>query len=732
MERLKKVFKLLCCVFITLFIFGFGGEKVLADSIIPKLPDGTVQEQSWFYKEYSDGYKNSLIKKDQNGNYIFCLDSNLQLSREEMNSVDSFEEGKYQEGYEEAILRIVANAYRLGLGNGDEIHSIVIDEKAYTISEKDLYGVTQTAVWAAAHRENAEGGYTSEYRSWIAEKGYEAIFKELNSVYSNDINFKEVEAASNDDTYFYSPKYVLDQEGVPKDVQARLRAPSISTSDEVMVKINDGEWKVFDSAHTLGDGDDYVVHDGDKFMFRAPKPSSGSKTFKFSVSTGFFYTGSESRLSLYSSASEKEQNIALVDPRKYDDNALGSFSYEVPTETTKKTIKIKKLLEKKNATDADEYVSGAFLRLYVPSESSDNSEEVVIDEFYSSSSTPIKSVSVDAGRRYCVKEVSAPKGYLLSEELACVNVTESSTDDELELVLTNKKLKVKFKKVDANGDPISGVKIKIVNYVEKEVAKNTNDAYICAITDNQGYLTIPCTEGGIISKYYAGNGEFYYEETAENMYYIQEEFKDGYYVKSFDPNDTTQDFWLSDKLFFAEYSASNYLSLVGELGTENVPTINIINDRYLKISKVDTGTGKEIPGARMSLYDASVIDTALSESELFVKVDEWTSTGETHIFSGIVPEHEYILSEEVAPDSYVKLKTDIRFVMHSDGSVEVLTKDQDLVKPKDDARNWLIVGNDAIVDAPNTGISLINTIAIGGLMVFVGYEAIKVYRRRTA
>ena len=35
-----------------------------------------------------------------------------------------------------------------------------------------------------------------------------------------------------------------------------------------------------------------------------------------------------------------------------------------------------------------------------------------------------------------------------------------------------------------------------------------------------------------------------------------------------------------------------------------------------------------------------------------------------------------------------------------------------------------------VLNAPNTGISTLNLFAIGGLMVFAGYETIKIYRRK--
>lgn len=725
MESFKKYLKLLCCVFITLFMFGLGGEYVLAEpgTITVTAPGSTVQEQSWYFEWVpTGGYQNSLVKKDQEGHYVFCLDSNQKLYSGEMNQVSSLT--GYQNGYQDKIAMILGNAYRLGLGNGDATHTIA----GVTISEKDFYGVTQTAVWSAAHGENPAGGYTQKYKTWVESKGYTKIFDELMKEYHGyfDLTFDE-KAQEADDTYYYSDTYVLTYGGVPDDVDIKISGPSISVGSGVQVKINNGSWQTLDLEHS------YHLNSKDKFVTRALKPSTGSDSYRYSVSTGY-YQG-ESNVYFYSSP-DNYQNIVLGLPKDKSYTKVNNNRYD-NVDINQKTIKI----IKKNGSN---YIGNATLELYIPQSSNDSVVSQSIATFISSSPTasdptPSKSFTVDVGNRYCVREISAPYGYLLNDTSQCVDVTNESTEAQLTFTMQNEKLKVKFRKTDMEGNPIEGVKIKIVNYVENDLTHNTDGDYICAITDSQGYFTKPCTTGGTISDYYAGNGEFYLEpgdikDRIGNMYYIQEEFKDGYYVRAFDPNDslhaTTQDFYLSDKVFFTEYSASNYIKLSGELGSEIVPTINILNDRYLKISKTDTGTGKEIKGAKMLLFDTSVLDTAVSENSISQLVDEWESDGTPHIFQGIIPGHEYSLTETVAPNGYSRLETEIKFKVDSDGKVELLTVDQHATVPE--GYNYLIIGNDLKIDTPITGISLLNTIAIGGLMVFVGYEAIKIYRKRTA
>ena len=711
----NKSFKLLCCLLISVFLFGLGGERVLAaeSKLTVSVPGNTVQEQSWYYELVGNGYENSLVKKDQNGNYVFCLDSNQKLYGGELDLANTL--SGYKTGFKEKIGKIVSNAYRLGLGDGNNSHNIKIvgsdgNISEFTISEKDLYGVTQSAVWYAAHGEDPDGGYSWKYKAWVEGKNYTAIFTELmkeTSEYS--ISFGKVSPAQDDDdNYFYSDKYILKQGNIPGGVSFKL-----SSDPGVEFKINDGEWEVLSS--------DRQLNVGDTFVSRNTKPTTGTKSYKFKIETNEFYKDYE--VSLYSSP-ENYQNIVSVKPTK--DKVSTNFYNDTTVSDTKKTLTI-------NKKSGNEYIAGARLRLYIPG-STDSEVDTVVADIISTDSSSGITYSVDVDHRYCVKEIDAPYGYVLSDDIECVDVTSISTTEELTLNIDNQKLKVKFRKVDANGNPISGVEIKIRNYA-KYVAK-LDDMYICAITDNNGYLTIPCTGQTKTSDYCVldGNenctGEYYYEQAQEKrgqIYFIQEEFAKGYYVPAFDKNNFAQDFYLSDDLFFTEYSSNNYIYLSGELGTSSVPTINIVNDKYINISKTDTGTGKEISGAEMHLYDATVTDDALSENPLFVEVDSWISDGTPHAFVGIKPNRKYVLSETVAPKGYVKLQTDIEFMVDENGKVEVLTVQQD-VKGSDENSNWLIVGNS--IEAPSTGMSIINLFAIGGLMVFVGYEVIKLYKRR--
>ena len=77
----------------------------------------------------------------------------------------------------------------------------------------------------------------------------------------------------------------------------------------------------------------------------------------------------------------------------------------------------------------------------------------------------------------------------------------------------------------------------------------------------------------------------------------------------------------------------------------------------VEISKVDATTGKELPGATLTVKDSSnkVIDT-------------WVSTNEVHVIRGLKP-GKYTLTETIAPEGYVLSTEIVTFEVKTDGSV---------------------------------------------------------------
>lgn len=92
----------------------------------------------------------------------------------------------------------------------------------------------------------------------------------------------------------------------------------------------------------------------------------------------------------------------------------------------------------------------------------------------------------------------------------------------------------------------------------------------------------------------------------------------------------------------------------------------IIKKNPIKISKYDVTGTKELPGATLRLTDASGN-----------VIDEWVSTEEAHVVSGLIVGQTYTLTEIIAPKNY-KLATSIQFVTIKDpnNTMHVIMRDE--------------------------------------------------------
>lgn len=92
----------------------------------------------------------------------------------------------------------------------------------------------------------------------------------------------------------------------------------------------------------------------------------------------------------------------------------------------------------------------------------------------------------------------------------------------------------------------------------------------------------------------------------------------------------------------------------------------------VQISKVDVTTGKELPGATLTVKD--------SEGKV---IDTWVSGEEPHIIYGLEP-GKYTLTEEIAPEGYVLSTETIEFEIKADGTVtKVVMENKPEEKPEE-------------------------------------------------
>lgn len=214
--------------------------------------------------------------------------------------------------------------------------------------------------------------------------------------------------------------------------------------------------------------------------------------------------------------------------------------------------------------------------------------------------------------QYIVKEKTAPDGYVLDTTEHAVTLDDSHTS--VNVAVQNQKNAIVLQKVSKNdGTVMEGVTFHVWND-DKSYDKTQK-------TDSNGRITIDGVK----------DGTWHYQETAT---------KDGYVL-----DNAVKDFTVSD----------------GKVNGQSNLTITVENDyTKLDLAKVDSGTGENISGAKLSLLD--------SNGRL---VESWTSGSTPHRIEKLKP-GQYTLREDQAPD-YYKLADPITFTLESKADTQTIT-----------------------------------------------------------
>lgn len=646
---MKKFLKLLCFAFIAFFVIGFGGERVNAAPGSIKIKAGSsfsFGNHSFWVKTVNGG--------DLDGEYAFCLNSNKYIPG--VNTTLALNNGILSSSKKTKVKRILKRAYELGLGQSSN---------SYGLSQKEFYGVTQMAVWNAVYG-TKKGGYISVYRNWVNNKtktGRADLFKDLKTISKTvetkiyDITFSGSSTMSDTGEWLVSD----DQTVNTKNISSALTL-SVQTSD-TQISIDNGEW-----------GTTGTIQPGHTFKMRIRKPSDPSGTVTGSVnatSQEFVYDWD---LSLYKNGSNSSiQSMSVLTPKKKTVSKPLSVTSDYTNET--------KVSVKKVDHDTNKKVAGAEIGLYRSGE-----QEPFRTIISTGEGEANEEIYLPVGNYY-LKEIKAPRSYVLNDtavDFSIVNdggtikVMQNSVEvPSATLSIDNVKKVVKFRKVDSNtGEGIEGVRIEIHNYVLSVSGFNEEESlWICAITDQNGYLTRPCTNIDNAGNYYNAQGEYYIENNG-GIYYVTETFKEGYYAPDFD--DTYIDFYIDPDLAFTN---SDYIEIDDE---SNIIAITLKNDRYIDVSKKSITGSSEIPGAHMSIFEANDEDSKIyfeqdDETGVVEPLDSWISTNEPHRFVGLEPNHTYVLVEDQAPEGFVKIRTRIYFDVDANGNVQVTDQSGELI-----------------------------------------------------
>ena len=301
---------------------------------------------------------------------------------------------------------------------------------------------------------------------------------------------------------------------------------------------------------------------------------------------------------------------------------------------------------------------------------------------------------VDA--KYCIQEVSAPRGYATNREAKEFTFEYEGPDKDtvsFDFEFVNEPTKVEISKTAITGGPeIPGAHLQVLdftgNVVDEWVSEETPhlikylhanreyelverkpaDGYTTAEsivftvkdtmevqkvemkddvtkvkiskTDITGgpeipgaKLTIFDRDGKKVKTWTSGTEPYYIEMLPIGSYTLREELAPDGYVRAEDVQFTVKDTGIEQKVE--------------------------MKDKYTKVqvSKQNMTTSKEIPGAHLTLFD--------KDGKV---IGKWVSTEEPHMIERL-PAGEYMLREELAPDGYVRAE-DVTFTVEETGEIQ--------------------------------------------------------------
>ena len=611
---MKKTFKLFLSLLIMTVVFLGVSSKVNAVDI-PKQVKTTGY--SPIGNEY--GYYGMFAVEPSGGTHGYCLDPKKDAPKDNgllFNWFDANQSFSYaQINRMVAVIRTSGDpSFSLGLG------------------ETDSFYVTQAALWYA------EFGRTGNDIAPMTQ-GFHDYLKG-SSVYGPAYNklLAAIEEADNGRDFTKENNYLsvsAANELTNSMHEVTIDGKKYLVSDSEFVMDTPGDYTVTLAGGFLADANgnntgkttaSYSANDSFRVIIPIDDNSNGSVTAKFIVNTNSAYVTGYQLHGYQSASSNGLQRLALLFTEK--EKLTTSYSVSGDYDTTKPTdVKIAKVNKE------GKLISGAKLGIYKETlkGNQDGIYGVYVDEEFVGSYDSTEdyiTVSLKPGK-YALKEISAPKGYILSDEVINFEIDENgNVKDSNGNVVTNKTFTVvnelptiKIRKINESKKDIKGAEIVICDY-DAETKKESNCNFKWTTDGTTKELTIGVDFGSI------NDGSYIIKEvSAPHGYELSEPkvitVKDG-------------------KIF-------------GDLQKD---TVVIVDKAYLEVSKTDATGQDEIPGADMKLFD--------KDGNL---VEKWTSGEEAYKISGLKTNEVYEIVEDLAPEGYVKLSTSIKFIINDEGKV---------------------------------------------------------------
>ncbi len=224
---------------------------------------------------------------------------------------------------------------------------------------------------------------------------------------------------------------------------------------------------------------------------------------------------------------------------------------------------------------------------------------------------------------------------------------------------------IRFNKVDQFGEPVKGATISVMDAEGNEVDTWVTGAHLIDITDE---MIAQLAETGSI-QVQTDDGETYSIAKTEDeslvLMITSSESVTSYYDIDMNGDETSHRIqsiipnvkYIAKEKESPEYylSAEDMEFTVIEDGEDQIVEMVDKKTKKISVSKQDITTKKELPGAKLEVYD--------KEGKL---IDEWISTNKPHMIENLIIGETYTLIEKQAPDGYSKAEK-IEFEIKNDG-----------------------------------------------------------------
>lgn len=643
-----KIKKLLCFLIISIFIIGFGGEVVKAESI-------TVKDIKWLGDYKTAKYAKFIVDRNGVTRYAYCLNAELDnppigaLLTQINDSASGI--SKYQK------MRIINTLLAAGYPNYDLYYN-----NGQKMSDDDAFYVTQAAVWFAIYGDaGTYRTFTANFHKKMVDSTvYGSLYDKYGNAYNKLINAGNTYSGEEPTISLSSTTGSLDKS--MEEMVIENNKILISKNEfEVFVEGIEGNYIVKvngenayitseDGSANYGTEKEFSLNDTFKIAIDVPDEGNNDVSADFTVTT----KNGADRYDLYyylGANSTGIQAVTMLIP--YTTNPI-SVDYSVVGKSEGNfTIKAAKL------DSEDNYVYGAEIDVY------DENDKLVTN--FISGEEPVE-LSLPAGNYY-LKEKFVLGGYYVNHDKIEFTVGNdgklTSGGEVVEYVsIVNDIARLMVKKTDENGKPLAGVTFIVYDHWQYE---GMNPKYLCGMTDENGLLTKESDFCKTIDLSFYGNSAIpissdgiYKIDDFDTITHIMIKELDAPYGYVVDENEYQVSFSSYSGEGFFMGRGSDTQVLYNEKYNANVIEFSFDNYRYIDISKTDATGTSELEGAELTIYRKNE-DGSKGDFK-----DNWLSTTEPHKFLNIEKNVRYYLVEEFAPKGFVKFSGMIEFELVDD------------------------------------------------------------------